>query len=259
MKTHILSNQEKYISLEAHININICLFINSPQESTVEFGIVYFEVVSHVIHFLQLLNNDRDIAQPSVNIPWINQMLVCRKLNLFPLIANGWQLFTGCGEPPKNLWKQWTVCHVCEKFDSCDRFHIVAKVLTHHCQWSAANFCQPICHILTTSLTEVNFWQGSEGLSLNACLCQWQYICVERWAERVCFVWFGPRAAGDAGEDWHLQTAGGEDLWSGGLLVSVCGLEHYRNPKEPKGICTHRMWVQLCYLIVQTFWPNATL
>jgi len=62
MKTHILSNQEKYLSLEAHININICLFINSPQESTVEFGIFYFEVVSHVIHVLQLLNNDCDIA-----------------------------------------------------------------------------------------------------------------------------------------------------------------------------------------------------
>lgn len=43
--------------------------MNSPQETTEEFGIFYFEMVSHVIHFLQLLNNDRDIAQPSVNIP----------------------------------------------------------------------------------------------------------------------------------------------------------------------------------------------
>lgn len=70
MKTHIWRNHEKYLSLEAHININIGLFINSPQETTEEFGIFYFEMVSH---FLQLLNNDRDIAQPSVNILWINQ------------------------------------------------------------------------------------------------------------------------------------------------------------------------------------------
>lgn len=150
-----------------------------------------------------------------------------------------------------------------EKFDSCDRFHIVAKVLIHHRQWSAANFCQPICHILATSLTQIKFLQGScvrlgwktvsERLSLSIA------ICVEQRDEHVCCVWFGPRVAGDAGEDWHLQTAGGEDLWSWGLLVSVCGLEHYRNPEEPKGICAHRLWVQLCYLIWQTFWPNATL
>ncbi len=32
METHRLSNQEKYLPLEAHININICLFINSSQK-----------------------------------------------------------------------------------------------------------------------------------------------------------------------------------------------------------------------------------
>lgn len=109
---HILSNQEKYLPLEAHINIYIWLFINSPQGSIVEFGIFYFEEVSHVIHFLHLVNNDH---QSSVNIPWIKQptkMFVCKELNLFPLIANGWQLFTICGEPPKTFGKKWTVCHV---------------------------------------------------------------------------------------------------------------------------------------------------
>lgn len=58
-ETHILSNQEKYLPLEAHININIWLFINSPQGSIVDFGIYYCEVVSHVVHFLHLANNDR--------------------------------------------------------------------------------------------------------------------------------------------------------------------------------------------------------
>lgn len=62
------------------------------------------------------------------------KMFVCKKLNLFPFIAKGWQLFAGRDGPPKNLWKLWTFCHVCEKFDSWDRFHIVAKVLIHHCQ-----------------------------------------------------------------------------------------------------------------------------
>lgn len=49
------------------------------------------------------------------------------------------------------------------------------------------------------------------------------------------------RFPGDAGEDRHLTPAGGEDIRLGGLLVPVCGLEHYWNSEEPKGLRAHRV------------------
>lgn len=43
-------------------------------------------------------------------------------------------------------------------------------------------------------------------------------------------------AADHAGDDWHHQAAGGEDLWSGPVLVPVRRLEHHWDPEEPEGL-----------------------
>lgn len=57
----------------------------------------------------------------------------------------------------------------------------------------------------------------------------------------TCTLALSSRSAGHAGEDRHLQTAGGEGLRARRLLVSVCGLEHLGDPEEPEGLCPHSM------------------
>lgn len=114
----------------------------------------------------------------------------------------------------------------------------------NHANHVATNELQGYCkHKGSVHTPQLTDWSLITSLSLS------MVICLDCWAEHVCYVCSCRRAAGDAGKDWHLQTAGGEDLRPGGLLVSMCGLEHHGNPEEPKGICAHRMWVHLDFLL----------
>lgn len=51
----------------------------------------------------------------------------------------------------------------------------------------------------------------------------------------------GPRAASDGSAHRGHPSASGEDLWAGGVLVPVRGLELLRHHQEPEGLRAHRL------------------
>lgn len=51
----------------------------------------------------------------------------------------------------------------------------------------------------------------------------------------------GPRAARDGSAHRGHPPASGEDLWAGGVLVPVCGLELLRYHQEPESLRAHRL------------------
>lgn len=74
-----------------------------------------------------------------------------------------------------------------------------------------------------------------------------QLPCSPFWLLHLCLLC---SAANHAGDNWHHQTAGGEDLRSRWVLVSVCRLEHHRNPEKPKSIHQDCLWVHFKMITV---------
>lgn len=109
-------------------------------------------------------------------------------------------------------------------------------------------FLQLFCSSrLNLNTKPINHWKSPERISFpeDSSFSNPENILHFSCLFLKCMMFIFFRFPSDAGEDWYLTPAGGEDLWAGGLLVSVCGLEHYRNPEEPKGLRTHRLWVNL--------------
>lgn len=94
------------------------------------------------------------------------------------------------------------------------------------------------------------------------CVCVTHYPCFLR------------SAASHAGDDWDHQTAGGEDLRSRRVLVSVRRLEHHRHPEEPESLHQTCLWVHFktitvsvhgcltrylhiaCQRLIRGYWQN---
>lgn len=85
--------------------------------------------------------------------------------------------------------------------------------------------------ILTTSLTQVNFWQGSEGLSLSMAMDMFRAM---RWTCLLCLVW----SQGCRWCRWRLTSP--DSRWRRSLVWRITGVSVWPGAlQEPKRAKRH--------------------